>query len=894
MATNPIKVTVTGVLSGHPIAFSGTGLKFYKKEAGLYKDLSVTANMLRGPQDEQEVYISYNPTSDGDGSILTPTFTISCDGESQEFNTGGEYLKVRNLPDAAAIVAKVGSTWHALPANISTEKTPEPIMVSTEVVSSIRKAYGPSTVSYKLWPVATIGSDADRFGTNAGASVAYADRVRFAGNSDKALWANNSTSNNGIRNYGAIDERTDNFSPDEAYEWIITTTEVGGEFVYTLQTDQDKNTNNLRLWGSKWGTYGSSNGIAEVYILPLVETVTADVTVMEWGTNCMAVKYANASTVASGTFKASIDGGDKASVTATMLGTTGSDIYKLTGVGALQDNPGKTLTLTMTETSTPKQAVFAIPLIVTEEKTEAQISSYAAGGDGSTKMTEGRAIAKGLDVIIREGGKLTTETSSGAFADLYIYPGGKANITNDLNTSAIYMRGGYSFLNSPISGTYKYPDLYVDGATITTSGVTYDLYVDNRLYYIFSMPYDVSLGDVKDEAGNEDFPVWVKYYDGETRASGQQINGWAWYGDEIGQEDFFAGVGYEITAKPKISGRPLTIIRYPVKSGNITSDGGNAPKVDVGNWGYSAYTAGTQTANNVGWNLLGNPYLTEYKAATDTSLMVTGDLVHSDSDPWDGTYKWDTKPIRFITVPYDLATDYHHERVKDYAIPAFSAFFIQTTTAGKFTMGGTRTQAAVPIRLSLQQLMEPEICVDLMLRGEGESVEGKAGLIIHEQYDGAYHDFEDVEQWFGSANLLKTYTIVGGTALAYNLLDQQTAETWIPVGYVANVGSKHTYALSEQNDLSRIEHVWLTDYEAGSTTDLLDRDYEFTTAAGRNDTRFAISIVFKQPGTTTDIDAVINDKGDETRKFIYHDKMYILHQGIIYDTTGKRVREINK
>lgn len=890
MAPRPIKVTVEGAISGHVVDItSDAGLKFYRKitDSPAHYVLLTGSNRLVAPLDEQEVYVSYNPTSDGSGAILTPTFTISCDGESQEFNSTGAYVKVRNLPATAAIVAKVGNTWHALSANIASSSTPLDEQIFTSVEDGVLTAHGSTTeLGYKLWPVKTTGGSADRFGTYSSPAAVYADRLRFAGKSDKGLWANDlgsaSSSKYNINNYATIDATDDDGAAP--YEWKVTTTEVDGQFVYTLQTDQTNNQKYLRMYNGRWGTYADGKGVDSLYMLPLVAADLVEMEPYEWGETELAVTYTPGATPVALT-KVVVGETTINAPTATLT-NLGGDIWKIGGLCDLKATPAEPMVVWLTENGSAKQAMLQVPFIVTSTKTEQALR---------TSVGNKASVYRNVDVVIRNGGKLTTEYDLGHFANLYIYPGGKALISNNMTLNNIYMRGGYSVLNSPISGTYRYPDLCITNGTISTEGVDYDLFVDNRLYYIFSMPYDVSLSDVHDESGSDEFDVWVKHYNGSLRASGQKVNGWDWYGDNpITQHSFFGGVGYEITAKPRVSGRPLAIIRFPVKSGDVESDEDHTASVTVGNWGYSAYTAGTQTANNVGWNLVGNPYLTEFKAVSDTSLMVTGDLVQSDSDPWDGTYKWDTKPIRFITVPYDLATDYHHERVKDYAIPAFSAFFIQTTTAGKFTMGGTRTQAAVPIRLSLQQLMEPEICVDLMLRGEGESVEGKAGLIVHETYDGAYHDFEDVEQWFGSANLLKTYTIVGGTALAYNLLDQQTAETWIPVGYVANVGSKHTYALSEQNDLSRIEHVWLTDYEAGSTTDLLDRDYEFTTAAGRNDTRFAISIVFKQPGTTTDIDAVINDKGDETRKFIYHDKMYILHQGIIYDATGKKVQEINK
>ena len=501
----------------------------------------------------------------------------------------------------------------------------------------------------------------------------------------------------------------------------------------------------MRLYSNKWGTYGSGSGTNELYILPLETVENASLTVIEWSTNEIAVSYPNAGNVTSGTFKAMIGESDRTAVTATRLGT--GDIYKLTGVGALQSNPGKVLTLSMTESSTAKQAVFVIPLIVTDEKTEAQLCSYAAGGNGSTLITEGRAIVKNVDIVVRNGGKLTTNTAQGDFGDLYIYPGGKAKITNNFKAKNVYMRGGYSFL-SYADKTYNYPDLYLGDITITTAGLKYDLYVDNRYYYMFSMPYDVALEDVTDEAGNEDFPVWVKHYDGNQRVSGAHVSGWNWYGDEDGQDSFFAGRGYEITAKPKESGRQLAIIRFPIVSGNVTTDASNAPEVPIYGYGRAGYSAGTVMANNVGWNFIGSPYLTEYKAVSDTTKMVAcGFTPHIEDGRWDGTYDRTESVARFITVPMDTENDYSHVWVGNYTIPAFSTFFFQYADAdeGTFTMGGTRTQASVAPRFGNAPKEKPEIHVDVLLSGEGETAEGSAGLFIHDKYEGGLKDFEDVE-----------------------------------------------------------------------------------------------------------------------------------------------------
>ena len=896
MAKNTLTLNIRGARAGQTVSISGTGLKFYKNDGTHYVDLSSTA--LTAPVTDQVIYVSYNPTSAGTGAVATPDITVTCDGGSETFS--GK-IKARNLPDAVAIVAKVNGVWQALPANISSASNPAPVQVSVATDGGVKKAYGASTLAYKLWPVKTTNGSGDRFGTYSSPSALNAAMVRFAGNSNKGLWANDNKSTNTINNNAAITDVTSDVTT--GYEWTITTTEVDGQFVYNMTSTHGSNTNDLRLYSNKWGTYGSSSGTNELYILPLVEVQDAALTVMEWSTNEMAVSYPNGGSVASGTFKAMIGEGEKTDVTATSLG---GDMYKLTGVGALQSNPGKVLTLSMTEGSTAKQAVFTIPLIVTAEKTEAQLCSYAAGGDGSTFITEGRAIASSLDVIIRNGGRLTTGTAQGHFKDLYIYPGGKAKITKNFVAANVYMRGGYSFLDN--KATYLYPDLCVqdDGGTttITTAGVKYDLYVDNRYYYTFSMPYDVALSDVHDETGSDAFNVWVKHYNGETRASGSHVSGWEWYGDEPGQGSFFAGIGYEITAKPRVSGRPVAIIRFPVKSGNITTDAAREIGVSVDNYGYDDYGSGSLAANNVGWNFVGNPYLTEYKAGTaspgnanDTLMLVDqGYEKHIDETTgvWDGTYDWKASNKRFITVPYDTQTDYHSEYVATYTIPAFSAFFIQTITSGTFYMRGSRPQAAgIAPRFGQAAKEKPELHIDVLLSGEGESVEGKAGLLIHDKYEGGLKDFEDVEQWFVDQNELKTYTFASGTALAYNLTNEQAAAQVIPMGYIATVAGEHVYSISESNDVSSLAHLWLTDNETGMTTDLLVRDYTFTTDAGRYDERFTITAEFEQEEVYTDVtDTGGNDWVASIG--VYHDGNTLTLRGLpensavyVYDMTGK-------
>ena len=134
--------------------------------------------------------------------------------------------------------------------------------------------------------------------------------------------------------------------------------------------------------------------------------------------------------------------------------------------------------------------------------------------------------------------------------------------------------------------------------------------------------------------------------------------------------------------------------------------------------------------------------------------------------------------------------------------------------------------------------------------------------------------------------------MVGEYRTAFNSLPEGVAELPIPVGYIAPKAGYYFFSMADGN-YSEVEHVWLTDYETSRTVDLLDEDYEFETDKGTNNNRFVLNIVLKveHDNTATGLDEVEGDS-QQPLKFIYQDKMYIRHGGVLYDATGKQVREI--
>ena len=889
LAAKKLQVSAAGALAGHRISLTGDDLKFYKLEDGKYKDISTNYLTASGDGTAQDVYVSYTPSTDGTGAVETRDITVACDGWQQIFSN---VVKVRNLPDAIAIVAKVGNTWQALPANLSSAGNPTPENITTVVDDGILKAQGPNTIQYRLWSVATTNGTRDRFGnaTSSTPSALYGDRLRFSATyntttANAGLWANNSATANTISNSGAINALDKYFvdaDADAAYEWKVTTREAAGEFVYTLQTDQSLNTNKLRVWGHKWGTYGDGNGVEDLYILPLEVVQKADISVLEWDTTTVAVSYPNGANVSA--MNARIGTGEASAVTLTSIG---GDVYKLSGLGDLKANPAKQLVLTATESGTPKQAIFTIPLIVTTSKTEAELRS-AAGGD---------AIAKNTDVVIRRGGLLTTGTASGNFADLYIYPDGKADISNDIAVTNVYLRGGFSWLG----GAYGHPQMKVadrgsdankrlSGVGASGHGIYYELYATKDMYYMMALPKDVNLNNVTNGDGVKNFKAWIKKYNGGYRTGEYGTKAW------LNASSVQRGVGYEISIDQDVphAGRPYGVLRFPLLQSTGWSNETTDCAVDVIAWGWDKWANGDLSANNVGWNFIGNPYFTAFNNGSSYDSKIVQQGFQKHGNPWDGTWDWiDDDATRYFTIPQYTWDEYYDVRADNYKLDAFYPFFVQVNvgtqeTPGTLTFGGTR-DLKMP-SLIRKAVRQREIVVDFMLRDSNGKTD-VAGLNISNDYSELF-DADDKEKTIKNNDYMKIYTLVGDIRTAFNSLPEEAAELPIPVGVIIPEAGDYTFAIKQ--DVSELEHLWLIDYAMSQQTDLLEEDYTFSGTVGEYNERFAINAVIKKPDITTGIDGVTNGGDSKPIKFIYRDKMYILLNGTIYDVTGKKVSEINK
>lgn len=893
MAVTPLRVNAyqldpsAGIVitsNSSDVYFSTDRNANFAKAAANQPKTSVTVNAGLDGNLSKDIYVHYKPSSVGDGIpadvMVSANLAIPDPGV-----TASHPIHVRNLPEKFVIAAKVGATWYALPADMNAETNPSGVVI--EVDETNMTATAPNTCSYTIWPVKTTNGEYDRYAINTAHydGNAFGERVRFSAinNGNKGLWANNATSGNGIRNYAAITSTSDGGTTENtnpSYEWIITTTVADGQWQYTLQTDQTQNNRYLRYWsaaagGPKWGTYAS--GEQNLYFLPVTEVEPFEMQVVEWYPTKVLIQTDAA--LASPTVKVNSE-----AVASPVLTTKGGKLWEISGL-PLESNPTKSMTVAFTADEKNYACTKTVPIIISRgTKTQAD-APFA---------TLGAAIYTKSDVVVRDGAVLTVNGSNAAntFNDVTIYPTSKISVPSEkkLTVHALTFFGGIDEIydgSAYAINKYGVPELSLKGTLHKSiAQIDYVMRVDDSQMYSLTVPYDVNLADITywdgTSMGTLGDKLWVSAYDGAARAKKDMSHTWIWeanFASKGLEEKLKAGVGYTISADLQAGvGSTYSILRMPMVN-NVANDGTELAKtVRVEAYGRESAVSD----NHKGWNLVGNPYMVSISGGDADSKLVVGYLQETGTGPWE----WVDDEYRYVTIPADNGQDYWQEKFSSATLKPFKNFFLQIATSGDLSFALASRQNS-PARYLEAQKREVEFEINLA----NGSHEDHTGLLIAEQYSPAYEINADLEKMIGS---MSVYTIYGGYNLAYNALSPDEAKQFIPIGYVAPSAGEYTFSLDDNSDVNEIDHIYLTDYQESVTVDLMEQDYIFMTTSGKNESRFAINATLKEEtDTPTDID-IINGGGDldgeKPIKFIYHDKMYILRNGVLYDATGKKVK----
>ena len=468
--------------------------------------------------------------------------------------------------------------------------------------------------------------------------------------------------------------------------------------------------------------------------------------------------------------------------------------------------------------------IYKVPIIVNQDVTTAAEAFFHFEGD----------TCKNCDVVIRDEATLTTEAAGKTeFRNVEVYPQATLAVpeSESLTVHSLRMR------SNAVEDQMPYANI-VGTLNNQTNMLYYDMRINNSAYRFFALPDTIKVGSIKFSNGmpavsGTDF--LVMYYDGEQRTTngGLQSN----WKPLSADSSIWAGNGYNIaTAKAK-----MQELRFELEYDKVM--GPDTKQVHVYDYGMNDYREGAITPNNVGWNLVGNPYLYIYENGTGDGL-VYGKLEIAD----DG-YIWNDTNLRYITYFNDEGRTYLQDKVGRRLRP-FKCFFVQVgdpanEEKGLMYVTFNKYKAHNPDRQMVLAQRTPEpseeqyVAVQLAL---GDKTD-KMGITIDNAYTTEYEIGRDLEKMMNYGTLPHVYAYVNNSQkLAFNAVPEWAAQSVVAGAYFPEAG-EYTISL-DPNDrpTNRVMAVWLTDMINNVTTNLLLGDYSFYAQRAEQKNRFMIAV----------------------------------------------------
>ena len=796
----------------------------------------------------------------------------------------------RTLPEEFAIAVKKDDQWYALPNDLaSTSATAKavsgiPIVVdnSTTPTSAL---YAPENALYKATSYYT------------GPAVASRNRsgVRFTRNGSQYLQVSTTAATNTmwLSTTGGADVQ----------DWYLNSKTFNA---YTVKIDPRAGTGGYKdkkMGMSSNGNFGfyASPTSADIYFLP-VEGELKEASVVEWGKNSLIVE-ADAGTYSKVIARVGSTATGALTLTQTRTSVKGSTTaYNYTvNLGTaidLSTKKGQILYLDWLDGSGDVKgaSMVTIPWIIAANSVMGEIDNVQAHWkDWEVHVLPGYTLEA-------DGTSFSAASNVAKIKTLEIYPGATVKVTSGtLDVTNLVLRNGWTRANGK---SYDVARLYIDASAnmAKPSNAYADWYIDFDQYYPIAVPWEVDLGENDGSKLNylntnsaaiigegSLTSVRLRYYDGESRATNGQTGvgssaNWKLYGGDDNDDvpsKLVPGKGYAMTAK-RPTGKAFSIIRMPLsipladwttggEKGVVSST--HKDQVTVKAWGVSDES---KPRYIVGWNFIANPYMAIYQGA----------ITHSEGSTYD---------IEHVNIP-----DIDFKEFGQYAVGALgqkllpaSGFLIQAEKDGTLTFGASNRKASAPsYRNETAQVYTKQKAYITL---DGADAEDMMGLLISERYTADYDINGDLQKLLSDGNTLRAWMNYISMNLAYVAVNEELAKEWIPVSVRIPEAGEYTFRMHEASIADELEGVYLIDYQTDVTTNLMYDSYTFTAEAGTNTKRFAINAIVGERKVPTSMDVTGGDvNGNEPVKFIWHDKVYILHNNVIYDSTGKRVNVINK
>lgn len=890
-----ITITGSGLTPNTPLTFPDLDSKFEVLTA-TGGSISTDAN---GEIDDVNAYIFYTPAADAttDGIDKITGITVSVSGAKPKQMSLTQDIIGRHLPTAGYVIAgKKDNKWYALPSNMASTGTPAPSEIAVDNINNPSIAYTDASNIYGLEGPTTSGGGnniASGYGQYVRLTMSINDGNEPAG--PAPLFGSSSTAPIGKSDNA---KATSNLSAGYWWELKQTNTSITNpqDAKYTIKCANNSSTLSIKNSPFVWGLYAS--GVEELRLIPASNIPFTEAYFVEWGQHGGVVEV-DATGIDATSVVAHLNGASSAAIT--LVETRASDTknrsskYNYTvnfGDGidfAAAASNGAMLTLEWKKDAAVKaMSNIVVPKIIA---TSATMSSLMATDDPWSSA----------EVHVLPG--ITLEANAGDFSSkdvvvdrIEIYPGATVKVTKGaqdvgtLKVRTLVLRNGWTRVGSK---NYDVARLYVSTdanlAKNAVDNVWYsDWYIDYDQYYPIAVPFPVATSSIsyKNTNSTASAGVRLRYYSGALRATNIQQNqdaNWVeynWNGsDPAMPTNLEPSHGYIMTAR-RPTGKAFSIVRMPMTFTNDWTTGGEKGVVSETHKDQVTVTAyGDESTPSYakGWNIIANPYMALHQGAL------------SYDDETDDV-------IQYANIPDISFKEYDQLPIETTKLKPASAFLVQAPKTGTVTFGTASRKASAPsYRREVQAETLPTQKAYIVLAND--EAEDMMGILVSDKYTAEYELNADLEKLLGDGTSLKTYMQYGDRNMAYVAINEVLAREWIPVTVRIPESGEYTYSLHEASIAGELEGIYLIDYTNGQVTNLIDESYSFAAEAGTISNRFAINAIIGQRETPTDVD-VINAGGDihsnEPVKFIWNDKVFILHRGVIYDSTGKRVREINR
>ena len=352
-------------------------------------------------------------------------------------------------------------------------------------------------------------------------------------------------------------------------------------------------------------------------------------------------------------------------------------------------------------------------------------------------------------------------------------------------------------------------------ATLITDGTMHADNIDITLsltdgYWNFiSVPYDVRVGDITCETTEAQWVI--RRYDGEARAAGNLNNTWV---NMTADDILEAGKGYIMHSTYQQSMSRYIVFHFPALNNENKNLIFSASDRTIALGEYPS-----ETANNRGWNLIGNPYPAYIEiGSTDFDAPIT---------------VWNGRSGYWAYSPYD----------DNYVLSPGEAFFVQRP-ANKtgITFSADARQSYYDVKgtsnyvKGIRQTNSERHVFNLFL-SDGEHSD-RTRVVINPAATLDYETERDAAKFPAmDATATQLYSVANGVQYAIN--ERPLADGSIQLA--AHFGQTGTFTFSLETKAT--ESVILIDEATGLTTELNGTEgYTFTAQAGTSQNRFRLQI----------------------------------------------------